>query len=419
MKGVSYVQKEQKREKDSFIAQFRKSRVKLFCRGGVAERSCIYTDRSDLQKRRSYHDILYGMRGFLYGFLQLGEGCRAGRCRLYRASRNISPLANLIFLAISFFTPDAYNNTDFSQRYSWTEYPAAIAVAVIWCVICLATFVVIFTFAQKKLSVAKRVLVSLLMFFSVPILYLLERGNIIILTLFALALYAFTYNSKSKIKRELGLIALAFAFAIKLYPVVFGWFLIADKRFKEAIRCAIYGVALLVIPSFFFGGFSCFHQIFLNIFSFSSGTGNVLSIMLEYIGMPPLGQSIMTALVYAWVFICGICFAISPFIRKDQPYKTWSLGLVTILCVPSLTSIYSWAFMLIPLIMLFCRSEITKKDMTYSVMMTVPFVFLPFRFSHHVSGNTVLVYVATAVFSVWCVVDMIKDTVNYIKARKA
>lgn len=329
------------------------------------------------------------------------------------------PLANLIFLAISFFTPDAYNNTDFSQRYSWTEYPAAIAVAVIWCVICLATFVVIFTFAQKKLSVAKRVLVSLLMFFSVPILYLLERGNIIILTLFALALYAFTYNSKSKIKRELGLIALAFAFAIKLYPVVFGWFLIADKRFKEAIRCAIYGVALLVIPSFFFGGFSCFHQIFLNIFSFSSGTGNVLSIMLEYIGMPPLGQSIMTALVYAWVFICGICFAISPFIRKDQPYKTWSLGLVTILCVPSLTSIYSWAFMLIPLIMLFCRSELTKKDMTYSVMMTVPFVFLPFRFSHHVSGNTVLVYVATAVFSVWCVVDMIKDTVNYIKARKA
>ena len=329
------------------------------------------------------------------------------------------PLANLIFLAISFFTPDAYNNTEFSLRYSWTEYPAAIAVAVIWCVICLATFVVIFTFAQKKLSVAKRVLVSLLMFFSVPILYLLERGNIIILTLFALALYAFTYNSKSKIKRELGLIALAFAFAIKLYPVVFGWFLIADKRFKEAIRCAIYGVALLVIPSFFFGGFSCFHQIFLNIFSFSSGTGNMLSIMLEYIGMPPLGQSIMIALVYAWVFICGVCFAISPFIRKDQPYKTWSLGLVTILCVPSLTSIYSWAFMLIPLIMLFCRSELTKKDMTYSVMMTVPFVFLPFRFSHHVSGNTVLVYVATAVFSVWCVVDMINDTVNYIKARKA
>ena len=328
------------------------------------------------------------------------------------------PLANLIFLVISFFTPAAYNNTDFSQRYTWTEYPAAIAVAVVWCVICLAVFVVIFTLALKKLSAAKRILISLLMFFSVPILYLLERGNIIILTLFALAIYAFTYNSESKIKRELGLIALAFAFAIKLYPVVFGWFLISDKRIKEAIRCAIYGFALLILPSFFFGGFSCFHQIFLNIFSFSSGTGNVLSVILGYIGVPPLGQKFMTILIYAWVFICGICFAVSPFIRKDQPYKTWALGLVTILCVPSLTSIYSWAFMLIPMIILFNKTERSKKDMTYCIMMTVPFIFMPFRYSYHVSGNTALVYVATAVFSIWCVVDMIKDTVKCIKARR-
>ena len=125
--------------------------------------------------------------------------------------------------------------------------------------------------------------------------------------------------------------------------------------------------------------------------------------------MPALGQKIFSLLVYLWVLICGVCFAISPFIRKSEPWKTWTVGLVTILCVPSLTSIYSWAFMVIPLLMLFNMDDSNKKHVTYSVMLTVPFIMLPFRFNSHVSTNTVSVYVMTAVLSVFCVIDTIRD----------
>ncbi len=328
------------------------------------------------------------------------------------------PMANLIYLLISRFTPSAYNNSSFNARYTWTTYFTPMMLVVIWCVACALVFVFIVTSVLKKGSNTKKFLVAALMFFSAPTMYLLERGNIIVLALIALMVYAFTYNSKESWKRELGLLCLAFSFSIKLYPVVFGWFLIADKRFKEALRCVIYGLLMLLIPSFFFGGPACFYQLFLNIFSFSSGDGSTLEVILNYIHMPALGQKIFSLLVYLWVLICGVCFAISPFIRKNEPWKTWTVGLVTILCVPSLTSIYSWAFMAIPLLMLFNMDDSNKKHVTYSVMLTIPFIMLPFRFNSHVSTNTVSVYVMTAVLSVFCVIDTLRDLRAFIAQKK-
>lgn len=134
--------------------------------------------------------------------------------------------------------------------------------------------------------------------------------------------------------------------------------------------------------------------------------------------MPALGQKIFTLLAYLWVVICGLSFAISPFIRKEMPWKTWTVGLVTILCIPSLTSIYSWAFMVIPLILLFNMDKVDKKQMTYAVMLIIPFMFLPFRFNSHVSTNTVLVYIMTAVLSVFCVIDTLIDLKKFVRTNK-
>ena len=134
----------------------------------------------------------------------------------------------------------------------------------------------------------------------------------ILLCLIALAVYAFTYDSQNKTYREVGILALAFAAALKLYPAVFGWFLIADKRYKDAVRCAIYGVALLLIPSFFFGGPACFAYVFGNIFSFSTtGTGSTVMIICNAIGIPKDTASLINIIAYLWVLVCGIAFAIS------------------------------------------------------------------------------------------------------------
>ncbi len=314
------------------------------------------------------------------------------------------PMANLIYLFLSRFTPNAYNDTGFKDRFDWYEYASPMMLALIIGI----AFALLFCFTvYSKLghrSNKLRFAFSFLAFFSVPMLYMTERGNMMMFCMIALLVYAFTYHSKSKLYREIGLISLAFAFSIKLYPVVFGWLLISDKRYKEALRCAVYGLLMLILPSFFFGGPICFVHLFDNIFNFSTGTGSTLSSILNYMGVSPSGQSLITSIAYVWVLICGVCFAVSPFITEDK-WKAWILGLTTILCVPSLTSNYGWAFFIIPMIMICNKSEGKKSDLVYFILMTIPFIFLPFRINYYVTPSTVSVYIMTAILSVYSVTD--------------
>ena len=331
------------------------------------------------------------------------------------------PMANLFYLLMSRFTPEVYNDTSFeaAKRYSWTEYSSPMMLVVMVSVLFAFIFLFVAYKAMKNGSEYRRFAFASLAFFNVPMLYLTERGNIIILSLIALMVYAFTYNSQQSWKRELGLICLAFSFSLKLYPVVFGWFLVADKRWKDALKCVIYGVLMLIIPSFFFGGPSCFYYVFLNIFDFSSGSGSTVTSVMDYLGVSATGQSIFGLCIYAWVLICALCFVISPFVSAKAPRKTWMLGLLTILCIPSLTSVYSWTFLIIPMIILFNKSKLSKAEWFELTVMCIPFAFVPFRFGFFVSSNTILVYVMTAVLSVYCVIDTVKDLVAFVKQNKA
>ncbi len=316
------------------------------------------------------------------------------------------PMANLLYLVMSRFTPSHYNDSSFDNRYSWIEYFSPMMLVVMFTVACALVFFFVVYSSVEHGSRTRKFLFAFLAFFSLPVIFLIERGNIIILSIIALMIYAFTYSSESKFKRELGLICLAFAFSIKLYPVVFGWMLIVDKRYKDAVRCALYGLLMLIIPSFFFGGPICFYYLFQNIFSFSAGSGSTLSKILSFIHLPSAAQTAVTLLAYLWVLICGTLFAVCSFKRTDKPWRIWALGLVTILCVPSLTSVYNWAFFIIPIIMM-CNNYRTlgKKDIAYGFMMIIPFMYIPFRINFHITPNIVLIYIATAALSVFAAID--------------
>ena len=93
------------------------------------------------------------------------------------------------------------------------------------------------------------------------------------------------------------------------------------------------------------------------------------------------------------------------------------LGLVTILCVPSLTSLYGWAFFVIPLVIICNKKERTARDIAYTVLMTIPFMFLPFRIMYYVATSTAAVYVMTAALSIWAVTDTAINATHYIKTK--
>jgi len=331
------------------------------------------------------------------------------------------PMANLIFLFLSRFTPDVYNSTEFGARYEWVRYSAPFMLVV---VTVMLFAVILYSLVKHRLSEKNSVGAAAFALFAlvnVPVLYMVERGNMLMFCVIALMIYAFSYNSENKVFREIGLLALAFAFSLKLYPVVFGWLLIADKRFKEAARCAIYGILMLILPSFAFGGFAAFKQILINITSFSSGSGNdILSYVLGYFNVEyRYGDFalIFDLITKGTILLLCLCFAVSPFVTKKK-WKTYTVGLLTILSVPSLTSTYVWSFMIIPLTLLCADKEKSKSRWVYFAFMVVPFMFLPFRIHAALSISQLSFYVCLVAFSIVVIVDTIRDFIATVKENK-
>lgn len=372
----------------------------------VASSAAVYLTVSVIVGNGKFADIFFlRCADFFMDFFNSIRDAAQGSAVYTERQVIYPPLANLIFLALSRFTPESYNDTPFEDRYEWPEYFSTMMLAVVFvCVFAVCFFFLIYS-KMKNGSRVTRFAFAFFSLFSTPVLYMAERGNMILLCLIALAVYAFTYDSQNKTYREIGILALAFAAALKLYPAVFGWFLIADKRYKDAVRCALYGVALLLIPSFFFGGPACFAYVFGNIFSFSTtGTGSTVSIICRAVGLSDTVATVINILAYLWVLVCGVAFAISAFITKEK-YKTLLLGFLTICCIPSLTSLYTWAFMIIPLTLICKEPSHSKSETWITVVASLPFAFIPLRLSYHVTPSMVLVYLATAVLSVTAVFD--------------
>ena len=327
------------------------------------------------------------------------------------------PMANLIYVICACFIPARYNNTVWENRQNWVRFPEAILFIFLFTLIlCLIYFFLVY--AKTNGSKKVKFLFASFALINAPVLYMIERGNIIFFCLIALMVYAFTYNSENKVYREIGLLALAFAFSLKLYPVIFGYFLLIDKRFKEAIRCAIYGIAMLILPSFFFGGPACFIQLYKNITSFSTGGSSIYS-ALASVGIS-ISPTLISALAYLWCFICGLCFAISPFVHKNR-WQSYVLGVMLIMLVPSLTSLYLWAFFIIPIMMLSNSEKLSRKEWIFFIVMTLMFMFNIFRFNAVLTMNSFLVYPLTAIFSITIVIETLicgKRKLDEIKARK-
>ena len=69
--------------------------------------------------------------------------------------------------------------------------------------------------------------------------------------------------------------------------------------------------------------------------------------------------------------------------------------------------------------MLCNKSELDNSDRFYAVILTIPFIFIPFRVSFHVTISTILVYFTTAVLSVFAVIETVKTAKAFVAEKKA
>lgn len=319
------------------------------------------------------------------------------------------PMANLLFVISAQMVSQRYCNTVFERRMTWSYEPQNLIACLLFLGIFYALYLIVFSKyvpAKGKKKIATMFFVAV----NASILYLLERGNMIIVCTVFTAIFLFTYDSENKIAREVGLLSLAFAFSIKLYPALFGALLIADKRYKEAIRCIIYALLMLIIPSFFFGGPKCIIYLFENFLGFS---GSIMDMGKDIAPGGFMGKLFGFGVsLFKYAFILGlIAFVVGCFFIKER-WKLFMYGIIAYNMVPALTSPYMWPVMLVPLLM-FCKdNKLQGKNIFYFLMMLLPFLFIIFL------PDKVLVYAITIVLYISLIVEVTNLVIKHFKKAK-
>lgn len=240
-------------------------------------------------------------------------------------------------------------------------------------------------YKYKNGSFANKSLFAFFTLFSFPMIYLIERGNIIVLVLPLLLYYVNEYDSDVKYKRHLAYICLAISVAIKIYPVFFGLLLLKKKKnYKNILLCIFYGAVFFFVPFIFVGGFSQLGVLIHNIlytssmfgskgFGFKVSISNTFSLFGHVFNHVRLFET--AGNVFLIITVLAGLFLIL-FNKWNEDWKIYAVISLIIILVPGFSYIYSVAYMIIPLLFFLNKKETKWIDYIYSLLFIAQFIFL-------------------------------------------
>lgn len=240
-------------------------------------------------------------------------------------------------------------------------------------------------YKYKNGSFANKSLFAFFTLFSFPMIYLIERGNIIGLVLPLLLYFVNEYDSDVKYKRHLAYICLAISVAIKIYPVFFGLLLLKKKKnFKNILLCIFYGAVFFFVPFIFVGGFSQLGVLIHNIlytssmfgskgFGFKVSISNTFSLFGHVFNHVRLFETAGTVFLIITV-LAGLFLIL--FNKWNEDWKIYAVISLIIILVPGFSYIYSVAYMIIPLLFFLNKKETKWIDYIYSLLFIAQFIFL-------------------------------------------
>lgn len=240
-------------------------------------------------------------------------------------------------------------------------------------------------YKYKNGSFADKSLFAFFTLFSFPMIYLIERGNIIVLVLPLLLYYVNEYDSDVKYKRHFAYICLAISVAIKIYPVFFGLLLLKKKKnYKNILLCIFYGAVFFFVPFIFVGGFSQLGVLIHNIlytssmfgskgFGFKVSISNTFSLFGHVFNHVRLFET--AGNVFLIITVLAGLFLIL-FNKWNEDWKIYAVISLIIILVPGFSYIYSVAYMIIPLLFFLNKKETKWIDYIYSLLFIAQFIFL-------------------------------------------
>ncbi len=238
---------------------------------------------------------------------------------------------------------------------------------IIFALVVIVLFFLAIGALMKNRGNGEKTLMAFFCLFSAPLLFLIERGNILILSLVFAMLFIAYYDHKSKVVREIALICLALSISIKIYPVVFGVVLLNEKKYKELIRAAIYTVFVFFAPFAFFGGVEGVGKFIRNLTSTSSNSSAGITRQLSFQKIAIWVGNLFGSDSAVWVTVGKAMMAVFAVVGafclcvSKSRWKACALCACMIVGVPSMSSRYSLTFFIIPIILLIMDEQENKR----------------------------------------------------------
>lgn len=203
--------------------------------------------------------------------------------------------------------------------------------------------------------------------------FAIERGNLVLYAMVFLMLGLALRDSPKKILREVALIFVAISAGFKLYPALFGFLWIAERRYKEAARLLLYGLLAFFVPFLFVDSFTNYLSTFIqyldkNEYSHASVWGLVFSI---------LGNNSYTQVLCRGIVVVIIAWALFSLFVDGINWRTLTLLMATQTMIIPEQYIYTYVFIMIPLVCFLNEAGKNKIDYLYAFLFAVMFTAPP------------------------------------------
>lgn len=357
----------------------------------------------------SWKSMLFHSGNYTDLFMDFFNSIRdGGSDNVYSERNNIyPPLCVLIFRFFSkLISPDLVSSI-FKQRTLLQTDTVSMMIYFVFAIICILSLVrLIESYANIKNDAKFKTqasVLSFMMIISYPVMFCLERGNILILSVICSMFFIFFRDSENRLIKELSYISLAVAAGIKLYPAVFGLILVIEKKYKDALRLVLYGVIVVVAPIVFFldeftasaaavnanapqlisinaavtadsGASSMIAKLLNNLLSFAVNKKsrlNFSSVSIQNFVFMANGSATAAKII---CLITEIIAVVAAFFSKREWQRVFLLTYL-MLNIPSASNSYALSFMLIPfMIFLFGNEGFRSSDkiiiVCYSLLLT-------------------------------------------------
>ncbi len=316
-------------------------------------------------------------------FMDFFNSIRDGSTKEVYKNRIIyPPLANLFFYILSNMIDPELATASFPKRYLLARDYTCLFLYFVFVILCMIMLVGVTKKYLEKHNLQRFSLtLPVLLLFSYPMIYCIQRGNIALLSLVFTMFFVFYRDSENKFLRELSFVLLAIAAGIKLYPAVFGLLLITDRKFKQAFRLIIYGLIFFIVPFFFYDGIESIIDLYNNLGRFSDKSSGKISPAFVCVNVLAMYANMLLKIDYTVIynFLVTVTYLSAASILIFSPkqwQKVWAICYM-IMNYQSTGRTYILVFAIIPFIMFIASEKFRKRDVPYFIIFLLVLLVIP------------------------------------------